>query len=221
MKLAILANDRQKEEWLLKPVQDGAQLIWVSNHLELQSTAADAYFDLLFHPVSGRINALLSLNAPVFLNEVIHPFTSLTDNKTPTQNSAVFRLNAWPTFLKNETIELSAFKKESIEIASSIFSRLGWKFKAVPDIPGLITARVISMIVNEAYYTLQDEVSTKKEIDTAMKLGTNYPYGPFEWSELIGLSNIYQLLVELSASDSRYTPCELLIKETEQQSAWH
>ena len=221
MKLAILANDRQKEEWLLKPMKEGVYLIWVSNHQELQSTAADAYFDLLFQPVGGRIDALLSLNAPVFLNEVIHPFSSLIAGGASPQKSALLRLNAWPTFLKREIIELSSFKEENIQIASSIFSKLGWKFKAVPDIPGLLTARVISMIINEAYYTLQDEVSTKKEIDVAMKLGTNYPYGPFEWSELIGLPNIYKLLIELSGSDSRYTPCELLIKETEQQSAWH
>jgi len=66
------------------------------------------------------------------------------------------------------------------------------------------------MIVNEAYFALEDKVSTPTEIDTAMKLGTNYPYGPFEWSEKIGLKNIYLLLQKLSKQDSRYTPCNLL-----------
>ena len=49
-----------------------------------------------------------------------------------------------------------------------------------PDIPGFISARVVSMIINEAYFALEEEVSSKEEIDTAMKLGTNYPYGPFD-----------------------------------------
>ena len=66
------------------------------------------------------------------------------------------------------------------------------------------------MIVNEAYYTLQEEVSTKEEIDTAMKLGTNYPYGPFEWSELIGLDKIHLLLTRLGNTDDRYRPARLL-----------
>jgi 3-hydroxybutyryl-CoA dehydrogenase len=69
------------------------------------------------------------------------------------------------------------------------------------------------MIINEAYFTLDEKVSSKNEIDTAMKLGTNYPYGPFEWSEKIGLKKVYELLTTLSHSHSRYEPAALLKKE--------
>jgi 3-hydroxybutyryl-CoA dehydrogenase len=89
-------------------------------------------------------------------------------------------------------------EKSKTDIVNEIFSVLGWKHKMVPDIPGLISARVIAMVINEAYYTLQEQVSTKEEIDIAMKLGTNYPFGPFEWSSIIGLNNIYQLLTKMS-----------------------
>ena len=68
----------------------------------------------------------------------------------------------------------------------------------------MLSARIIAMIINEAYYTLEAGISSKAEIDTAMKLGTNYPYGPFEWGEKIGLKNIYMLLFELSKTDDRY-----------------
>jgi 3-hydroxybutyryl-CoA dehydrogenase len=77
----------------------------------------------------------------------------------------------------------------------------------------MIAPRIIAMIVNEAYFGLEDNISTKNEIDIAMKLGTNYPYGPFEWSEKIGLHNIYQLLINLSKQDKRYTPANLLATE--------
>jgi 3-hydroxybutyryl-CoA dehydrogenase len=77
----------------------------------------------------------------------------------------------------------------------------------------MVSGKIISMIVNEAYFALEDEVSTKEEIDIAMKSGTNYPYGPFEWSKKIGLNNIYTLLQKLSTTDKRYTPSSLLIKE--------
>jgi 3-hydroxybutyryl-CoA dehydrogenase len=59
---------------------------------------------------------------------------------------------------------------------------------------------------------LNEKVSTKEEIDVAMKLGTNYPYGPFEWSEKIGLKNIYELLFTLSRTSPRYEPAGLLKK---------
>jgi 3-hydroxybutyryl-CoA dehydrogenase len=43
-----------------------------------------------------------------------------------------------------------------------------------------------------------------------MKLGTSYPYGPFEWSEKIGLARVNELLTELSHDDKRYTPAPAL-----------
>ena len=98
-------------------------------------------------------------------------------------------------------------------IAEKIISCFNKTTEWVADVPGFITARVISTIINEAYFTLAEKVSTKDEIDTAMKLGTNYPFGPFEWSEKIGLKNIYGLLLLLSKTNSRYTPSDLLQKE--------
>ena len=64
-------------------------------------------------------------------------------------------------------------------------------------------------------FALQDKVSTKSEIDIAMKMGTNYPYGPFEWSEKIGLKNIASLLKKLTTGNKRYIPSLLLLQETE------
>ena len=46
--------------------------------------------------------------------------------------------------------------------------------------------------------------STKEEIDIAMKLGTGYPFGPFEWGEMIGLSRIAELLKKLSYDNPVY-----------------
>ena len=83
----------------------------------------------------------------------------------------------------------------------------------VPDVPGMISTRVIAMIINEAYFGLGDGISSKKDIDIAMKLGTNYPYGPFEWGEKIGLKKIYALLKKLSEKDDRYTVAPALEKE--------
>jgi 3-hydroxybutyryl-CoA dehydrogenase len=69
---------------------------------------------------------------------------------------------------------------------------------------------VIASIINEAFFALQENVSTREDIDTAMKLGTNYPYGPFEWAERIGLMRIYGLLDALCRQHGRYLPAPLL-----------
>lgn len=115
------------------------------------------------------------------------------------------RVNAWPGFFQNPLLELSAPEILHTRISEAM-QHLGWNYRLVADIPGLITPRVIAMIVNEACYAVEEHVSTKEEIDTAMKLGTNYPYGPFEWSKRIGAKKIISLLKKLSANDPRYLP---------------
>ena len=72
---------------------------------------------------------------------------------------------------------------------------------------------MLAAIINEAYLSLEEEVSTKEEIDTAMKLGTNYPFGPFEWAVRIGIERIYELLKEMAVKDKHYEPAALLKKE--------
>jgi len=66
--------------------------------------------------------------------------------------------------------------------------------------------RVISMIVNEAYFALGENLATPESIDLAMKFGVNYPMGPLEWGKKIGLPYIIDLLSEYSeiTEDPRY-----------------
>jgi 3-hydroxybutyryl-CoA dehydrogenase len=75
----------------------------------------------------------------------------------------------------------------------------------VPDTIGMVTPRIVSMIINEAWYAFDEKISSKEEIDRAMKLGTNYPFGPFEWGEKIGIERIRKLLESLKRTDKRYT----------------
>ena len=95
----------------------------------------------------------------------------------------------------------------------AILHSIGYNCLFVSDIAGMVAARAIAMIINEAYFGIEDEISTKEQIDTAMKLGTNYPFGPFEWADKIGIKNITTLLVELYKTDERYKPSVLLLKE--------
>jgi len=60
-----------------------------------------------------------------------------------------------------------------------------------------IALRVISCIVNEAFLALGEGVASAEDIDEAMKLGANYPKGPFEWAEEIGTPRILQTLDSL------------------------
>jgi len=63
-----------------------------------------------------------------------------------------------------------------------------------------VALRVISCIVNEAFLVLSEGVAAAEDIDRAMKLGANYPRGPFEWEREIGAQNIVEMLDSLRAN---------------------
>lgn len=76
---------------------------------------------------------------------------------------------------------------------------LGWQPVAVTDLPGLVVARTLAMLVNEAADAVQQGVCTPEGADAAMKLGTNYPAGPFEWLARMGAARIVTILEALDA----------------------
>jgi 3-hydroxybutyryl-CoA dehydrogenase len=166
---------------------------------------AEAFFCLKEDEIVADFN---SLTKPVIINSVIQPLAGLA------LPSNVYRINGWASFLNRPVWELAGTANETIE---TIFKELNIKINFVKDEPGFISARVIAMIINEAYFALEDNVSSKAEIDTAMKLGTNYPFGPFEWAAVIGLENIVALLQQLYLTGSRYKPSQLLITEASQK----
>lgn len=197
MRIVILGNEEGKEE----VNTEGEGIIWVEKAEELLlHKDADAYIDLLFQNSPERMALLRNLlPRTVIINSVIHPLSETGEE--------FIRINAWPTFLKGEWIEASA-EASRREKAGNVLSALGKKVEWIADQPGFITPRIISMIINEAYFSLEEQVSSREDIDTAMKLGTNYPYGPFEWAEKIGTEKVYQLLKKLSLEEERYRPCE-------------
>ena len=208
MKIAVVANTILKEELLMQGIKDDVELLWANDSKELASyNKVDACIDLLFENEEQRVQQLKSLPVNlVIVNSVITTGTLLPEN--------FVRINSWYTFLKRSLIEASCQNENSKTKAAEIFSFFSKKIEWTPDIPGFIAARVIAMIINEAYFALDEKVSTKEEMDLAMKLGTNYPYGPFEWSKKIGLKNIYALLAELYKTNPRYEPAALLKKES-------
>lgn len=202
MQIVVRSSNEQREEWQSKSAATSVVLKFIGVEEDIFSMQdADVYFDLLFEKNSA---ARTNKDRPVFVHAVNELLYELPVN--------CIRINAWSGFLKRDITEIVASEKNKT-IVDAVMEELGWKYIFVADIRGMITARTISMIINEAYYALGDEVSTKEDIDTAMKLGTNYPYGPFEWSKKIGLNNIYGLLKSLFVEDDRYIVAPYLEQE--------
>ena len=84
--------------------------------------------------------------------------------------------------------------------------------RVTPLAPPDVGSRLLAAIVNEAAGAAADGVASPDDIDTAMRLGTNYPDGPLAWGERIGLRATVALLDALHAAtpDGRYRVTPLL-----------
>lgn len=197
MRIAVLADDEQWTE--LAGSCSGAELLRMASFEKLPEGAEGCLLlkeDLKDHHPT--------LDIPVFINAVT---VTLKEIAAPPN---MLRINGWNKFLCRPTWEIAGFVHEQVQ---RMIAALGKNFIQVPDEPGMVSARVLSMIINEAYFALGDKISTRENIDIAMKLGTGYPYGPFEWAALIGIRRIAALLEKLSAADKRYVPAPLLKQE--------
>jgi 3-hydroxybutyryl-CoA dehydrogenase len=206
MNIAVIEGKTPARDWLSSRLPAGWQCIWVNEASELAAHGdADVFIDLAFMPDVLRIQQLSRLlPAPVMVHSVVHTLQEI--------GQPFIRLNAWPGMLERSVHEV-VMSEPSNAVLEKFYGALQISYRIVPDVVGMISARILATIINEAYYTLQEDVSTRNEIDTAMKLGTNYPFGPFEWSERIGLENIYDLLNKLSKGDARYAPAAAMKEE--------
>ena len=203
MTIAAITEKYTKEQ--LAGIFPGKDIEWILLREVDVAPGAVAYFDLDFVEDRPRCEALNRLQpALVIVNAV-----------TPTIGEIGYpfvRINAWPGFLERSIHELAAPDDQTAERIADLYEKLGLDHRIVADVPGMISARILATIINEAWFTWEEKVSTQDEIDTAMKLGTNYPLGPFEWSERIGPGQIARLLWSLSKTAPEYTPSEALLR---------
>jgi 3-hydroxybutyryl-CoA dehydrogenase len=132
-------------------------------------------------------------------------------------------MNDLPGFISREKAEISLMNdRDSIKVIA-FFKSLNWPCIIVKDRVGMVTPRIVLMIINEACYTLQEGTASMADIDESMKLGTNYPYGPFEWCDKIGINNVYETLESLfnDTHDERYKVCPLLKTKYLKSESWY
>ena len=204
MHIVIKSSQEQKNAlapFLLNVV---ASLTWIDGNDPIPD--ADIYFDCCFER-DGYTFPMIT-QQPVFVNAVVAFGESIPTN--------CIRFNGWSGFLHESSIEIASSNSNMLNQGVQLLTKINKKALIAPDQPGMVSARVVAMIINEAYYALGEAISTKKDIDTAMKLGTNYPFGPFEWSEKIGLKNIYSLLQKLNESSTRYAIAPAMLEELNQ-----
>lgn len=178
-----------------------------------QKAGAELVIDLDFDTRPQAFPDIFKAGLPVLVSAALVSLAQCR-NQWPA-DARVYGLCCLPTFVNRPLWETTVLKPADREPLEVLATKLQVGIKTVGDRVGMASPRVVCMIVNEAYYTVQEGTATKADIDTAMKLGTNYPFGPFEWSQKIGLENVYALLSRVydDTRDERYKICPLLKQE--------
>ena len=147
----------------------------------------------------------------MFLNTVKITFGELQFTYGKWSNN-IYGFNGLSTFFDRDILELSSINGR---VDEKVLMALNFTYEIVDDRVGMVTPRVVLMIINEAFYTVMEGTASKEDIDLGMKLGTNYPYGPFEWCERIGISQVYETLESIyeDTKEERYKIAPLLKKE--------
>lgn len=102
---------------------------------------------------------------------------------------------------------------DTFAIAETVSRKMGKDTVEVKESPGFVTSRINALIGNEAFYMLQEGISSARDIDKALKLGLNHPMGPFEMIDLVGLDTRLSILNFLHQTlGEKYRPCPLLVE---------
>lgn len=179
----------------------------IPSHAELQelSLVIDLDLDTAFSRIGSYAPNPQLLVVGGAVSQTIHEMLSFYELPV---KARFFGINHLPTCLNRPGWEVSSLRSSDRPVLEQLLERWGVEPIWVPDQIGMVSARVLCLIINEGYLMIKEGTATKEAIDLGMKLGTNYPLGPISWAEKIGLERVVSILERLyeTTGEIRYMP---------------
>jgi 3-hydroxybutyryl-CoA dehydrogenase len=213
-----LAKGVEKAKWTEKNAEDAFRKIKPTLDLsdlkncDLIIEAATEKKELKFE-IFKKLDELAKPDAILASNTSSISITEIgAVTKRPDKVVGMHFMNPVPVMKLVEGIRGLETSDETFLTVSEIAEKMGKTFVRAKDFPGFAVNRILMPMINEAVYALYEGVADVKDIDTAMKLGTNQPMGPLELADFIGLDTCLAIMNVLfeGLSDTKYRPCPLL-----------
>jgi len=226
LKILVVADEPRQSELLHK--LRNADAVDALNELEFfdfdDFDSYDAIFDLNFENHIEALEEYAALrNTLIIVSGIKSALAELVYLEDLENEMHLIGLCDLAGLINRDKAEISLLNESDSIMAIAFFKALEWPCIIIKDRVGMVTPRIILMIVNEACYTLQEGTASIEDIDSSMKLGTNYPYGPFEWCDMIGIENVYETLEAIyhDTHDERYKVCPLLKSKYLKGESWY
>jgi len=133
--------------------------------------------------------------------------------KRPDRFIGTHFFNPVPVMRLLEIIRGYETSDETLEIAREWGKKIGKEVIVVREAPAFAVNRILCVMLNEAFYALDEGIATAEDIDKGMVLGCNHPIGPLALSDLVGNETLLHVMEGLHKElGDKYRPAPLLKK---------
>jgi 3-hydroxybutyryl-CoA dehydrogenase len=214
----------QKEK--IKQEDMNKALAKLHTSIDMRNAAKDA--DYVIEAVFERAEVKL----PIFgqLEEICPKETILASNtsgipvsllasatKRPGKVIGTHFMNPVPLMKGVEIVKTLLTSEQTLKVSLDFVKSLGKETVVVKDSPGFVTNRIITLVMNEAAKLLEENLASIEDIDKIEKLSHNWPMGPFELADMVGIDVLVDLLegVYQQTGWERYKPAPILKRMVE------